>query len=214
MPPGVIGPEMRAYYHRRAPGYDDWWLGKGEFAQRSRPGWAEEVEALVQVASGLSPARVLDVACGTGFLTRRLRGEVTGLDQSETMLAVAAERAPGVRLVRGDAVPLPFADSEYDRVFTSHFYGHLLPEEREAFLAEARRVAGELVVVDAALRDGVEPEGWPVRAVADGTTYRVYKRFFTAESLADELGGGEVLHAGRWFVVVRAVGGPAGSNGD
>jgi demethylmenaquinone methyltransferase/2-methoxy-6-polyprenyl-1,4-benzoquinol methylase len=195
---------MRAYYDRRAPAYDDWWLGEGEFAQRLRPGWSEEVDALVEVVHALAPARVLDVACGTGFLTRRLRGEVTGIDQSETMLAVSADRAPGVRLVRGDAVPLPFEDDEFDRVFTSHFYGHLLPDERNAFLAEAHRVARELVVVDAALRDGVEPEGWPLRALPDGTAYRVYKRFFTGENLAEEIGGGEVLHAGRWFVVVRA----------
>jgi ubiquinone/menaquinone biosynthesis C-methylase UbiE len=202
--PRVIDDEMRAYYNRRAPDYDDWWLGTGEFERRDRPGWAEEVEALVHVIGALAPVRVLDVACGTGFLTRRLRGEVTGLDQSKTMLAVAAERAPGVRLVQGDAVPLPFADGEFDRIFTSHFYGHLLPDERQAFLAEARRVARELVVVDAALRDGVEPEGWPVRALADGTTYRVYKRFYSGAGLADELGGGEVLHAGRWFVAVRS----------
>jgi len=203
--PRVIDDEMRSYYDRRAPKYDDWWLGENEFEHRERPGWSEEVEALVQVVEDLAPARVLDVACGTGFLTRHLRGEVVGLDQSETMLGVAARQAPGVRLVKAEAVPLPFADGEFDRLFTSHFYGHLLEEEREAFLAEARRVARELIVVDAALREGVEPEGWPERTLADGTTYRVYKRFFTGAGLAEELGGGDVLHAGRWFVVVRAV---------
>jgi hypothetical protein len=31
----------------------------------------------------------------------------------------------------------------------------------------------------------------------------VYKRYFTGAGLAEELGGGEVLHAGRWFVLVR-----------
>ena len=64
------------------------------------------------------------------------------------MVAVAPERMPDVRVVQGDAVPLPFDDGEFERVFTSHFYGHLLPEERERFLEEARRVGGELVVVD------------------------------------------------------------------
>jgi hypothetical protein len=101
-------------------------------------------------------------------------------------------------------VPLPFAVGEFDRLFTSHFYGHLLPAEREAFLAEARRVAGELVVVDAARREGVPAEGWPERPLGDGTTYRVYKRFFGAAELASELGRGDVLHEGRWFVVVSA----------
>jgi ubiquinone/menaquinone biosynthesis C-methylase UbiE len=192
---------MRTYYDRRARDYDDWWLGTGEFADRERPDWSEEVRELLHVVESLPPARVLDVACGTGFLTRHLRGEVVGLDQSETMVAVASERLPHGRVVQGEAVPLPFEDGEFERVFTSHFYGHLLPEEREAFLAEARRVGRELVVVDAALRDDVEPEGWPERRLPDGSRYRVYKRFFTGAGLAGELGGGRVLHEGRWFVV-------------
>jgi hypothetical protein len=58
------------------------------------------------------------------------------------------------------------------------------------------------VVVDAQMREGVEAEGWPERTLPDGSSYRVYKRFFTGARLADELGGGRVLHEGRWFVVV------------
>jgi hypothetical protein len=38
----------------------------------------------------------------------------------------------------------------------------------------------------------------------DGSRHTVYKRFFAPEELAAELGGGQVLHAGRWFVVVAA----------
>jgi SAM-dependent methyltransferase len=193
---------MRAYYDARAGEYDDWWLGRGLYADRDRPGWHEEVQRLCEVVAGLAPARVLDVACGTAFLTRHLRGEVVGLDQSPAMVAVASSRLPEGRVVQGDAVPLPFADGEFDRVFTGHFYGHLLPGERERFVAEARRVAGELVVVDSALHDGVDPEEWQERILNDGTRHRVYKRYFRGEDLAAELGGGAVLHDGRWFVVV------------
>ncbi len=195
---------MRAYYERRAEEYDDWWLGTGLFAKHERPGWDEEVDVLVGLIADLKSARVLDVACGTGFLTRHLEGDITGLDQSQAMLRVAAQRVPKVRFVRGDASSLPFADAEFDRVLTSHFYGHLLPGEREAFVDEARRVAGELVVVDSALRADVNREEWQQRVLNDGSRHRVYKRFFEGEKLAQELGGGEVLHDGRWFVVVRA----------
>jgi ubiquinone/menaquinone biosynthesis C-methylase UbiE len=198
----IVGHEMRAYYDRRAPEYDDWWLGTGLFAQRERPEWPPEVRQLCAVVGSLPAARVLDVACGTGFLTRHLRGEVVGLDQSAEMLRVAADRMPHAELVRGDAAPLPFADGEYDRVFTSHFYGHLLPGERAAFLREARRVAGELVVVDAARRADAPAEEWQERVLNDGSRHRVYKRYFAGTDLADELGGGEVVHEGRWFVVV------------
>ena len=141
----VVDDHMRAYYDARAPEYDDWWLGTGRFEQRERPGWDEEVEQLVALLRGLPPARTLDVACGTGFLTRHLPGAVVGLDQSLAMLDVAARQAPAALLVQGDAVPLPFGDGEFERLHASHFYGHLLEDERTAFLAEARRVAGELV---------------------------------------------------------------------
>ena len=200
----VVDEGMRRYYDRRAREYDDWWLGRGVFAGRPRPGWPEEVEELIAVIGGLPPLRTLDVACGTGLLTQRLPGEVVALDQSESMVAVASERMPDVRVVRGDAVPLPFEDGEFERVFTSHFYGHLLPEEREPFLEEARRVGGELVVVDAALRDDVAEEEHQQRVLNDGSRHTVYKRFFSPDALAGELGGGTVLHAGRWFVAVAA----------
>jgi hypothetical protein len=118
------------------------------------------------------------------------------------MVRIAAEWLPSARIVQGDAVPLPFSDGAFERVFTSHFYGHLLPEEREAFAREARRVADGLVVVDSALRPGVEPEEWQERRLNDGSVHRVYKRYFGGEELARELGGGRVLHDGTWFVVV------------
>jgi demethylmenaquinone methyltransferase/2-methoxy-6-polyprenyl-1,4-benzoquinol methylase len=200
----VVDEQMRSYYDQRAPEYDDWWHGTGRFADRDRPGWEAEVGQLAAVLAGLSAVRVLDVACGTGFLTRHLRGDVVGLDQSAQMVRVAGERLPDARVVHGDAVPLPFDDGEFDRVVTGHFYGHLLAGEREAFVCEARRVGGELVVVDSARRADVGAEEWQERVLNDGSAHRVYKRFFRGAELVEELGGGQVLHEGRWFVVVAA----------
>lgn len=202
MTPPVVADSMRAYYDRRAAEYDEWWEGTGSFATRSRPGWAEEVGRLIETIGSLGDRRTLDVACGTGFLTRHLGGEVVGLDQSEAMIELARHRCPGMELVHGDAEPLPFEDESFDAVFTSSFYGHLEADERERFLAEARRVARRLIVVDAALRPDVLPEQWQRRVLNDGSRHRVYKRYFTGAGLSAELGGGEVLHGGRWFVVV------------
>jgi ubiquinone/menaquinone biosynthesis C-methylase UbiE len=195
---------VKAYYDRRAPEYDDWWFGTGLHADRDRPGWEEEVDALIRALAALPPAHTLDVACGTGFLTRHLPGEVVGLDQSESMLEIARVRAPGAVFVHGDGVELPFPDEAFERVFTGHFYGHLEEGDRRRFLAEAQRVAGELVVVDSALREGHDPVETQERVLKDGSRWEVYKRYFTAEGLARELGGGRVVHAGRWFVAVRA----------
>ena len=195
---------MKAYYEARAPEYDDWWLGRGRFEDRERPGWDEERDALVAAIAALRPARTLDVACGTGFLTRHLPGEVTGLDQSASMHGLASARVPGAGFVQSDALRLPFQDGTFERVFTSHFYGHLEDHERGRFLAEARRVAPELVVVDSALREDVEPAEQQERILDDGSRWQVFKRYFEPDGLAAELGGGETVFAGRWFVAVRS----------
>src|SRR4051795_13349747 len=73
--------------------------------------------ALVAPAPG---ERVLDVACGTGAVTRLLvervapGGSVTGLDLSGPMLGVAAGRVPGASFVAGDAASLPFGDASFE----------------------------------------------------------------------------------------------------
>jgi len=197
---------MREYYEQRAPEYDDWWLGTGLFASRERPGWEADVAALQASLAALAPARTLDVACGTGFLTRHLPGEITGLDQSAGMLEVARARMPGATFVRGDALDPPFEAGAFERVHAGHFYGHLVPEQRTAFLALAARLAGELVITDSALRPGGKAESWEERLLKDGSRHRVYKRWFTAAGLAQELGGGETVHDGPWFVAVRLPG--------
>jgi ubiquinone/menaquinone biosynthesis C-methylase UbiE len=135
---------VREYYDRRAPEYDDWYLGTGQFTPEEAPGFRAELAEMTPVLAALRPARVLDVACGTGFLTRHLRGEVVGLDQSEAMLRIARDRVPTATFLRGDALTLPFPDKSFERIVTAHFYGHLHEGERRAFLAEARRVADEV----------------------------------------------------------------------
>ncbi|HEX6490351.1 MAG TPA: methyltransferase domain-containing protein [Gaiellaceae bacterium] len=195
---------MKAYYDARAREYDDWIDGTGLYADRIRPGWAEELAALRQALAGLPPARTLDVACGTGYFTRFLPGEVVALDQSERMLEVARERQAAAEYVVSDAFELPFEQGAFERVFSGHFYGHLDAEERRRFLGEAGRVAPELVALDSAWRAGVGREEWQERPLRDGTSWQIYKRYFEPEQLAAELGGGRVVFAGQWFVVVSA----------
>jgi ubiquinone/menaquinone biosynthesis C-methylase UbiE len=194
---------VKAYYDRRAREFDDWWLGQGLFAGRDRPGWDDERRELQELIARLPPLRTLDVGCGTGFLTRHLQGEVVGLDASERMLEVARGQAPNARFVRGDALALPFEDNSFDRVFTSYFYCHLEDAERERFLAESQRVAPELVVVASVPGEGDPLARWEDRQLQDGSSWTVYKRVFTGDQLARELGG-EIVFEGGWFVVVRA----------
>ncbi|MQY33746.1 Ubiquinone/menaquinone biosynthesis C-methyltransferase UbiE [Streptomyces sp. RB17] len=83
---------------------------------------------------------MLDVACGTGIVTRRLRRAgrtVPGVDRWEGMLGPAARRMPGA-VVLGDAARLPLPRGSVDAVVIVWLL-RLLPEPT-AVLAEAARV--------------------------------------------------------------------------
>ena len=59
-------------------------------------------------------------------------------------------------------------------------------------------------MIDSALREEVWPEETQMRVLSDGSRHEVYKRYFTGEGLAKELGGGKVLFSGTWFMAVDA----------
>lgn len=89
----------------------------------------------------------LDVCCGTGAgvetLRRLCERQVTGLDFSAGMLAVARSRVPApseepsVHWVRADALRLPFAPA-FDLAVSFGAFGHFLPDQRPRLFAEIR----------------------------------------------------------------------------
>ncbi|MFE9772102.1 class I SAM-dependent methyltransferase [Streptomyces sp. NPDC005931] len=88
---------------------------------------------------------LLDVACGTGIVTRRLAAaragvRVTGADLAPAMIRLAAARVPGA-LVRADSRRLPFPGGRFDAV-VSVWLLHLLagPEDVRAVIGECARV--------------------------------------------------------------------------
>lgn len=102
---------------------------------------ADAVLSLVPDRAG----RLLDVACGTGIVTRLLVAarpalRVTGVDLTDGMVRRAAGRLPGA-VVRGDSRALPFPDAVFDAV-TSVWLLHLLadPAETRAVIGECARV--------------------------------------------------------------------------
>lgn len=194
---------MKTYYERLAPHYDLAYLEPGD-DRSERITWLRERQRLEEVLQGLAPARVLDVGCGTGFLTVQLRGEVFGLDTSPTMLEIAGQRLGRAKVIRGDALLLPFRTHSFDRIFSAHLYGHWLEDERGRFLEEARRVAREVIIVDSPRRPGQsQDEYWEERHVPDGSSHLIYKRYFDPELLAREVGG-VILFSGQCFLAVAA----------
>jgi hypothetical protein len=119
---------------------------------------------------------------------------VVGLDQSEAMLRLARGRLPDAVFVRAEVPPLPFPSGSIDLVFSSHFYGHLDRETGHELIAEARRVAAAVVIVEQAWRPGLSDQSTiERRTLGDGSNHDVYKRYFTASGLAAELEGAVLL---------------------
>jgi ubiquinone/menaquinone biosynthesis C-methylase UbiE len=195
---------VKEYYDRRAPEYD---ATSYELTRAS--GDASDLDRLEAFVADIPPVRTLDIACGTGWLTRLLQGEVVGVDQSEAMLRIARERVPEARFVRAAVPPLPFDNDSFDLALAAHIYCHLEDEdERDEFVSEALRVAPRVIVIEQPWRPGLAEETWEERTLRDGSRHRIFKRYFTAERLAAELGGSIALSTASFVSasVDRAVG--------
>jgi len=107
--------------------------------------WVPTLLDLAEVREG---ERVLDIACGTGVVSRLAarrvapRGTVSGLDLNESMLAVARRLPlpPGLTIDwrQGSALALPFADGVFDVVLCQQGL-QFFPDRLKA-LGEMRRV--------------------------------------------------------------------------
>lgn len=93
------------------------------------------------------PGAVLEVACGTGLLSRQLRQRLdpavrlVATDLSKAMLDYAQSKArdfPGIEWREADGMNLPFADAEFGAVACS--FGVMFMPDRAKALAEMRRV--------------------------------------------------------------------------
>jgi ubiquinone/menaquinone biosynthesis C-methylase UbiE len=112
--------------------------------------WAARVADAAKIESG---QRVLDVACGTGTLTREIaarvgsKGSVVGVDINDGMLEVARRKAPNVELRQGSAESLPFDDNSFDAVACQ--FALMFFTDRRAAIWEMLRVlrpGGRMVV--------------------------------------------------------------------
>ena len=103
--------------------------------------WAPILCEVARVAPGQT---VLDVACGTGIVTRTAAdlvgsdGTVIGVDLNEAMLTVAAGVRPDIDWRQADVAALPFSDGQFDTVLCQ--MALMFFPDRAAALAEMARV--------------------------------------------------------------------------
>jgi ubiquinone/menaquinone biosynthesis C-methylase UbiE len=102
--------------------------------------WAAD---LIERAKPQAQDRVLDIACGTGAVTRMAadkvaKGNIVGLDFNAGMLATARKLRPDIEWHEGSALALPFADKSFDVVLCQ--LGLQFFPDQPLALREMRRV--------------------------------------------------------------------------
>lgn len=109
------------------------------------PALFEQWTSRIAESAGVGPGqRVLDVACGTGVLSREVArrvgvdGHTAGLDLLPGMLEVARRFAPGIEWRQGNAEALPYADESFDAVVSQ--FGMMFFPDPEQALQEMLRV--------------------------------------------------------------------------
>ena len=169
--------QQRAYYRALAPDYLDQGL--------DAPGGGEVTDAL----DAFRPTgSVLELACGPGVWTGQLlrhATDVTAVDASPEMLAIAASRVPDgapVRFVEADLFTWQ-PDRQYDVVFMGFWLSHVPAERFESFwavVAAALAPRGRVFFADDGYRTPDELIEGPAstiiqRRTPDGTAYRIVK---------------------------------------
>jgi len=168
--------EQQAYYRALAPDYLDQVL--------DLPGGDE----LAQAMQAFQPrGSVLELACGPGVWTSQLlrhATEVTAVDGSAEMLAIAAARAgrDRVRFIQADLFTWK-PDRRYDAVFMGFWLSHVPDERFESFwsvVADCLKPDGRVFFADDAYRTPDELVEGPSsstirRQIPAGTAYRIVK---------------------------------------
>jgi ubiquinone/menaquinone biosynthesis C-methylase UbiE len=145
---GVLAPAepVKVAYDSLAPTYDRRWRSYIDVS----------LAKVLSVLSLQGNERILDVACGTGELERRLFARwpdlrITGVDLCPNMLAQAQEKhiAGDVTWIEGDASSLPVSDSQFDVVICANSF-HYFRKPIDCLKGFHRCLAftGRLIIVD------------------------------------------------------------------
>ena len=187
----LLGDQLE-YYRARAGDWTQW------IDRYMAPVQAEFDDLL---ANGPLRGHVLEMACGTGYWTERLRRvakTVTALDGSPEMLdRIVARGWPNVSVLRADLFTWN-PPTQWDGVFMAHWLAHVPDERLKAFWAvvdAAVLPGGQVVVVDVTAaekrieEDVHDEDGLSLtrRRLKDGRRYEIVKKYREPDELLASL---------------------------
>lgn len=147
-----------------------------------------------------APARVADLGCGTGTLTRLLTDEgfsVDGLDFSPEMIRRARAKVPEAQFVVGNAANPPLEPNGYDVVLSRHVLW-AMPNPAQAFArwVDLLRPYGTVVLVE-----GSWSTGAGMTAAQCEQVVRTVRQDARVRPLPDPVYWGRTIHDERYLIV-------------
>jgi len=178
-----------------------------------------QAAVILAMAGDVGGRQVLDVGTGrAALLLAKAGAEVTGVDASEQMLAIARERAQGaartIHFMQRDAHALEFADRSFDVAISLRVLMHS-PRWRVA-LSELCRVASRRVIFDypSAASAALVQSAFRRLAARVGVKTEPYRVFTNSDITAALAASGfQIRNVHRQFVLPIAVHKAVGSRG-
>jgi len=192
----LASPELIDYYRRRAAEYE---------AIYAKPERQTDLAILRQaIPAKLRGARVLEIACGTGYWTQlvaEVAKEVVATDLAEEPMRIAQAKVyqNQPKFSAADAYALPASLGRFDAALAVFWWSHVPRERIGEFLASlhARLEPGaRVVLMDNRFVEGsstpiseIDPQGntYQLRRLGDGSQIRVLKNFPAEAELRAQL---------------------------
>lgn len=128
--------------------------------------YEEMLDSVVEKLNIKDNENILDAGSGTGNLSIKIaskNADVTGIDYSETGIAIHKRKQPGAKIIKGDLnEPLPFPDNFFDKIASNNVIYTLTEQAQKKLFFEFFRVLkpnGKIVLTS-------PKEGW--------SSFRIY----------------------------------------
>jgi putative AdoMet-dependent methyltransferase len=141
--------------------YDDSVKKADENNEYPFAGYTRLMNAIYGTIMNQSPAKVLDIGCGTARLTSTLYNagnEITGIDFSAEMIKVALSKMPTANLLQWDftlGLPSALSHQTFDYIVSTYALHHLTDEAKANFIVQLLEVLdpqGAILIGDVCFR--------------------------------------------------------------
>lgn len=204
--------ELRHYYGKRAPVYEDGYSRDDEVFQAEITQIKEEVQSLFR------GRKVLEIACGTGVWTRVLASvakHVTATDISSEVLAEARKKnfdPARVSLIKADAYDLSTVPGQFNAGMAGFWFSHVPKSRISEFLTGFHMKLGKgslVFLCDNTFEEGRggklvrgKEDTFTIRELPDKSQHKVLKNYYdepALRTLFSPLSRNLTIHAGKWF---------------